>query len=534
MKLALLLLLTASLAVSQAKERWVYAPSNYQVDAQADRIIALMKRAKTAGYTHFLITDSKLARVPTLPDKYFKNVARVNAAAKEIGIELVPALFGVGYSNDLLSNDPNLAEGLPVKDALFVVKDYIASHVPDPLVMLKDGAMQDRTRWGFFDESLVTMDGYARSDATTQNARFSQKLKLQPFRQYHVSVDVKTQDFKGSRAEVKLIAGKDQLNYTYLQAKPTQDWTTQHITFNSLDHTDVQIYFGVWSGHKGTLWWRKPALEECGLVNVLRRPGAPFVVKTEDGRVLVEGKDYEPVSDPKLGTSPYAGEYEVWHEAPDIRVKDLADGVKLRVSYYHPHKVYEEQICACVSEPAFVDLLKRQAGDVTRVFPAKSYMMSHDEWRVMNWCEACQKRKLTPGQIAADSVRTCTELLHAAAPDARVFVWNDMFDPFHNARDHYYLVNGDLKDSWEGLAKNVFIVNWNSGGAAKSLKFFAERGHEQLIAGYYDGPLDNTRKWLRTAKDTKVDGIIGVMFTTWNNNYDQLEAFAKMLGEEKF
>jgi hypothetical protein len=152
----------------------------------------------------------------------------------------------------------------------------------------------------------------------------------------------------------------------------------------------------------------------------------------------------------------------------------------------------------------------------------------------MNWCDACQKRKLTPGQIAADSARTCIELLHAAAPDARVFVWNDMFDPFHNARDHYYLVNGDLKDSWEGLSKNVCIVNWNSGEAAKSLKFFAERGHKQLIAGYYDGPLDNTRKWLRTAKDTKVDGIIGVMFTTWNNNYDQLEAFATMLGEEKF
>ena len=535
MKLAALLwLIIASVAISQTKERWVYAPSNYQVDAQADRIIALMKRAKVAGYTHFLITDSKLARVPTLPERYFKNVARVSAAAKEVGIELVPALFGVGYSNDLLSNDPNLAEGLPVKDALFVVKDYIASHVPEPLVMLKDSALQDRARWGFFDASIVSMDGYARSDATKVNARFSQKLTLQPFRQYHVSVDLKTADFKGGRAEIKLIAGSAQLNYTYLQTKPTQDWTTQHITFNSLEYTDVQIYFGVWGGHEGTLWWRDPALEECGMVNVLRRPGAALIVKTEDGQVLVEGKDYEPVSDPKLGITPYAGEYEVWHEPPNIIVKNLPDGAKLRVSYYHPHKVYEEQICACVSAPGFVDLLKRQAGDVTRLFPAQSYMMSHDEWRVMNWCEACQKRKLSPGQIAADSVRTCAEFLHAAAPEARVFVWNDMFDPFHNARNHYYLVNGSLKGSWEGLSKEVCIVNWNSGKAAESLKFFAERGHKQLIAGYYDGPLDNTRKWLRTAKETKAEGIIGVMFTTWKGRYDELESFAKMLGEEGF
>ena len=522
------------LSSSQAAERWVYAPANYQVDKDADRVIALMTRAKAAGYTHFLITDSKLARVPTLPERYFKNVERVRTAAKETGIELVPALFGVGYSNDLLSNDPNLAEGLPVKDALFVVKDYIASHVPDPLVLLKDSAFQDRARWSFFDETLVSMDGYARSDATTQNARFAQKLKLQPFRHYHVSVELKTEGLRGGRPEIKLIAGSQQLNYTNLQTKPTQEWTTHHITFNSLGHSEVQIYFGVWGGHEGTLWWKNPQLEETGLVNVLRRPGAPLVVKMEDGRVLVEGKDYEPVRDPKLGMVPYAGEFEVWHEPPSITVKGIEDGVRLRVSFYHPHKVYEEQICACVSEPAFVDLLKRQAGDVTRVFPAQSYMMQHDEWRVMNWCGACQKRALTPGQVAADNVRVCTDLLRAVAPKSRVLVWSDMFDPHHNARDRYYLVNGDLTGSWDGLSKEVILVNWNSGKAAESLKFFAERGHKQLIAGYYDGPLDNTRKWLRTAKETKVEGIIGVMFTTWHHNYEQLEAFANMLGDEGF
>jgi hypothetical protein len=136
--LAVLLLLCSAAASAAPKERWVYAPANYQVNEQADRIIALMKRAKAAGYTHFLITDSKFSRVPTLPQHYFANVARVRDAAEETGITLVPALFGVGYSNDLLSNDPNLAEGLPLKDALFVVKDSLAHHVPDPAVALED------------------------------------------------------------------------------------------------------------------------------------------------------------------------------------------------------------------------------------------------------------------------------------------------------------------------------------------------------------------------------------------------------------
>ncbi len=43
----------ATLAIATAepgpKERWVYAPANYQVNEQADRIIALMRRG---NYEH--------------------------------------------------------------------------------------------------------------------------------------------------------------------------------------------------------------------------------------------------------------------------------------------------------------------------------------------------------------------------------------------------------------------------------------------------------------------------------------------------
>ncbi|MEI7729545.1 MAG: hypothetical protein WCO56_08225 [Verrucomicrobiota bacterium] len=531
--LVLTLVLGVPPAFAQPKERWVYAPANYQVNEQADRIIALLNRAKVAGYTHFLITDSKFSRVPTLPRHYFANVSRVRAAAKEAGIELVPALFGVGYSNDLLSNDPNLAEGLPVKDALFIVKDSFARFMPDPEVALKDTALANRKAWGFIDDNLVSEHGTLCSRPTDKNARLSQRLKVQPFRQYHVSVWIKSSGFKGGQAEIKAIAGKGvQLSYTLLHEAPTQDWRQHHITFNSLEHTEVQLYFGVWGGHQGTLWWREPRLEECGLVNVLRRPGASLVVKTESGRELKEGADFDAVSDPKLGTVPYAGEYEPWHDAPSLRVRGLADGTRLRVSFFHPHLLNEGQVCACVSEPAFTTLLKRQAGDVHGLWSAAGYMMSHDEWRLMNWDDACQSRHLSPGKIAADNVRVCTDMLRATAPSARVFVWSDMFDPFHNATRNYYLVNGDLTGSWEGLDRDVIVVNWNSNKAADSLKFFSGRGHRQLIAGYYDGPLARTRQWLDQAKG--VPGLIGVMYTTWHANYTQLESFAKMLVEAGF
>jgi hypothetical protein len=90
-------------------------------------------------------------------------------------------------------------------------------------------------------------------------------------------------------------------------------------------------------------------------VNLVRRDSAPIQVElqTDDGarKSLAEGTDFENWSDPKLGNQPYGGEYEVWHEAPPIRlVKKLPDGAKLRVSYYHTHVVYDGQVCGTASD----------------------------------------------------------------------------------------------------------------------------------------------------------------------------------------
>jgi hypothetical protein len=68
-------------------------------------------------------------------------------------------------------------------------------------------------------------------------------------------------------------------------------------------------------------------------------------------------------------------------------------------------------------------------------------------------------------------------------------------------------------------------VNWNFGGRDKSLEFFARRGHRQVIAGYYDSDPKEVRRWLESA--AKVDGVIGVMYTTWRSAYEDIEAFAR-------
>ena len=81
--------------------------------------------------------------------------------------------------------------------------------------------------------------------------------------------------------------------------KRNQDWTQHQITFNSLDHRELTIWFGVWQHAKGSLEWRNWKIEALGPHDVLRRDGAPVVLEG-----AVEGRDVSAFVDTLLGNSP--------------------------------------------------------------------------------------------------------------------------------------------------------------------------------------------------------------------------------------
>jgi hypothetical protein len=268
---------------------------------------------------------------------------------------------------------------------------------------------------------------------------------------------------------------------------------------------------------------------------MVRRSSAPISIKigNSDGTwtPLSEGSDFENWSDPKLGCVPYAGEYQVWHEAPPIKLlKKLPDGSKLKVSYFHTHIVYDGQVCGAASDTEFQNLLDEQIERMSKLFPEADFMMSHDEYRVMGWTPARIEglgKDATPAQVISHNVRYCTEQLHKRASPSSIAVWSDMFDPYHNAVERYYLVNGSLTGSV--APSSVRIVNWNFDKRSDSLKHFANRGHSQILAGYYDAPPDQIAQWLDTVVELKIPRVQGVMYTTWRRDYSNLEAFAKLV-----
>jgi hypothetical protein len=545
---------TAQEKAPRYAQRWVYLQYNLLVDKSVEDVLALVERARKSGYNGIVLADYKLNVLERLPPRYFKNVERVKKAAKEAGIEIIPTVCPIGYSAGLLAHDANLAEGVPVKNAPFVVKEGEAVPVPNPQTVFRNGGLegikgdrfvgfnlQDQPGKTTFVDDKVTHGGQRScrmqdfAKAASGNCRLAQRVTVRPYACYRFSAWVKTKDLKPARNFRLLAMGKEGKALTFYDdpLAETQDWTRVAVVFNSLQFSEIMLYAGMWGGREGTLWLDDLQLEELSLVNPLRRGGCPLVVTSTDGQTIFEeGKDFHPVSDPKLGMVPYAGEYSFRHPGAVIRVMKesrIKEGDNLLVSWYHPILTHKAQVMCCLSEAKVYDLLRDQVRRVNDLIKPKTFFMSHDEIRVANWCQACQDRKETPGALLADNVRRCVAIIKEINPDAQVIVWSDMFDPNHNAVDRYYLVNGSLKGSWEGLPARVMVANWNGRHAEASLKWFDQRGHGQIIAGYYDGDLKNFQKWHAAAKD--IPGVRGFMYTTWKHKFTHLEAYGKALRE---
>jgi hypothetical protein len=136
-------------------ERWVYCSANLQVDRSADDVITLIERASRDGYTAVMLADYKLQILDRVPDFYFRNVERAKAAAARARIELIPAVFSIGYSNGRLEHDPNLAEGLPVVDQPFVVREQTET-------VARKGSSQNRNvKPSGLDEPMSRARSYA-------------------------------------------------------------------------------------------------------------------------------------------------------------------------------------------------------------------------------------------------------------------------------------------------------------------------------------------------------------------------------------
>ena len=519
-----------------------------------------MQRSAKAGYTGIAIYDSKFAKFKFYPEHAAK-LRDFRKACDDAKMKFIVGVAPMGYADELLANDPNLAEGMPVRDAVFVIKggklvpDDEGVKVKNPsFEELKDGKV---VGWelnpNMAVDSSSAKDGKASVLLTYDGkpqGRVTQKVAVKPWHYYHVSVMVKTQDYTGKDNRIQIL-GSDGLVLDW-QPPPiekTMDWKRIDASFCSLDNTEVNLMIGRWDGKTGKIWYDDVKFEPGGFVNLLRRESLPLKVTSEDGKTAYEeGKDFSEVKDPKLINDPRPGYYTIWHDAPEVTVpagSKLKDGDKVKASYHFTVSCGKPaQMNVCFSEPKVYQLVEDEIKYMKENGKPDIYFMAHDEIRFHGWDDSCTKRKMTNGQMLADNVKKCTEIIEKVDPGKPIFVWSDCFDEHHNARKTgedgagkfiMYLAKGDgpWYGAWEGLGKNVGLVNWN-GGRVKSYENFAKLGHQQILSG--NNP-EKIVEWLKSCKGS--GGIVGVMYCTWTGDYGPtvekyVDAVKKWEAEEGF
>ncbi len=544
-------------------KRWLYLSTNLYVNDNVAKTEALLKRAAAAGYNGVLFTDFKVATWWTLDDpaRWRRNAQAVRRITRGLGMDLVVCVAPFGYAGGMLYHDPNLAAGMPVREAPFVARG--GELVPEPTVAIRNGSFEDLrgdAARGFsfqdgpgtssFADTTVVRDGRValrfenfRAGNEAGNGRICAKVDVRPWQQYRLRVWMKTENLDADMIQLIAIGNGRTLQHQ-APSRPTggertgigsprgltTDWIEQSVAFNSLDCTNVSVYAGVWGGRAGRIWWDDLRIDDAPLLNLVRRDSLPLVLAAADGAGLAEGRDVERVVDPGMGARPWRGCYDTHHEPPRIRLaagSRVREGDRVRVSAWHTAIVNDGQVNCSLAEPAVFEICEHEIARAAGALEPDGWMLSHDEIRTGGW-EPAEVAFGSAGRLLAANVKRCVEIARRAGGGKPVHVWSDMFDPAHNARKDYYLFNGDFAGSWEGLDRDVTVIKWGGGRLARpGLEFFAGRGHRQVIAAFYDGdPARDRAMWAEASKG--VANIDGAIYTTWRNDYSSLEAFARL------
>eukprot|EP00930_Biecheleria_cincta_P069018 TRINITY_DN56812_c0_g1_i1.p1 TRINITY_DN56812_c0_g1~~TRINITY_DN56812_c0_g1_i1.p1 ORF type:complete len:627 (-),score=73.53 TRINITY_DN56812_c0_g1_i1:149-2029(-) len=581
---------------------YFYAQGNLRDPHFLSKLIGWMDMAKSCGYDGMFYADSDIQKlhIPGSANHTFhRALAAMQKHAIEIGLGLLPLIFPFGPSDPIFSQPKwghRLAEPLAFRGALFEVdaESKKLAHV-DEFAGIKNGEFSDYVGHSFTgwkqsapgSRTFVATTGCNSPGSCLRVGEGSgdglamQELKdIAPYTQLNISFYAKTQGFhavqfnveirsllqaRSGQSEIRGRMGR-RLSWWSLQLAPTQSWTRFEYIASSWDgETPIAIFLGVEDrgnisgrlGQVGDLYFDDISVTTTALVNVLRREGAPLrVYDAQTGRDVVEGVDIDHIEDPLLYQG---GRFDTYHEAPVVRFSDkssrLCSHQLVRMDYYAVNPVFGSGVASCLMHEGIFEYMQQNAAAVAANYGWQGFLLSYDEIRQLHNDEQ-EAHFASAGDLMAWHVLNATRTARLASPKAKLYIWDDMFNPYHNAGsrgtadDGYFLINGSMYGSWNGLDPNeVSMMTWGPCDESappipgvpdckfrSGLKFFADRGLRQIIGGFYDYascpgcPKNGTAAAEREFRFAQgIANIDGYSYTTWgSNNENQLPNYDQM------
>ena len=551
-------------------ERGFYLGTNLLVDASVPKIKAVAERAEKAGYNTVYLQDWKFGRPWHFGERYKKRLQEVVNILRQHKLRVIVEVCHVGDPCCMLDDMPEEAEALPSLNSEF----RIVNGVFTPENILPNGSFDQGLKgWRLDKGAKIEIDEKAGKslhftiaspqDAPKGMSRAWMELKVNPYCQYTLTFKLKTRDVKGpgssfglnaafvADAEENLHGMRNISRRNIDVAKPvksTQDFTEYQVTFNSLEYSRLKLVAGSWFTRGGEFWFDDFSLKPTSFLNVLHRKTTPVKVTSYDGKkVYEEGKDFTRIVDPACGNYRWQGNFDDTHTPPVVKIlpgSAIKEGDVVKASYYHPAFTLRG-VCICPNSSKLKPHVEKQIRYFQETVSPDGFLLNIDEQRSYGYDPECVKAGISSGHALNKIAVFAYGKIKEIAPGAKIYMWNDMFDPYGNCYldRYYYLVRGrgTLYNSWIGLPKDIIILRWTTKNSVefvkKSMDHFASLGMKYIqFPGYFDTMTFNPKS--RQFMEMTVDdpACIGVGFGQWSgiNHFGKtthLEDFLKMVEE---
>ena len=519
-------------------DRWVHVRNDLMDDAKRVHFEEVVGRAAACGFNG-VMWDAGIGGEGVDFDGWTgmrrKRLEEAKRICQEKGMEIIPMLWSVGRAHALVNYDPTLAEGLPVRGVPFVAE--------------RGKAVFDASGAAAFEDAF---GGIAKLDAKGRRSVWA-TLKVKPHRRYRIEMSVRVKGFSRTSGEgANKVTVRSSLSVSVSPVKGGKATGTREsmplrrfndgaakmmFDFVTMDADEVKVSAGIPArALQGEVTVERLDVREVGLRRPVVRAGLPLTVRNaETGAAYAAGRDYRPPKSDAAAARDNDRDVEIAiPEGSTIR-----PGTRLVVDCHEAARRGAHQVGACMANPGLYEYFEKSAPVIDELFGhPKKWFLSMDEIRAGGTCEACAKSGKDLAHLLAQCLERQRDAIRKVRPDAIVYAWCDMYDPFVNAKPanrdkDYALCRGGFASDGFLAPKDIVAVVW--GGeetAAQSLAYFAGNGVPTLYGTFYDvHSAEHFRVRGATGTVNKVPGCRGLMYTTWvgGGKYDLLEKFGEFM-----